>query len=59
MDLPEEAYFSLCVIALDILICSAHQRGVWENTAYQHDGGLFLHSIAEGHNRTSMTLFFL
>ena len=34
-------------VALVILVCSAHQRGVWENTAYQDDGGLFLHSIAE------------
>lgn len=33
---------------LFLFLFSAHQRGVWENTAYHDDGGLFLHSIAEG-----------
>ena len=48
MDLPEQAVFLFVLIAVYILICSAHQRGVLGNTAYQNDGGLFLHSIAEG-----------
>lgn len=47
MDLPEQAVFLFVLIALYILICRAHQRGVLGNTAYHEDGGLFLHSIAE------------
>lgn len=46
MGLPKEVEPSLCLTYLVFLLLF-RKRGVWGNTAYHTNEGLFLHSIAE------------